>query len=39
VAHADYLEQSLEIWEGEDVREMEIEKREPLKNELEHFMQ
>ena len=38
VAHADYLEQSLEIWEGEDVREVEIEKQEPLKNELEHFM-
>ena len=38
VAHADHLEQSLEIWEGEDVREVEIEKQEPLKNELEHFM-
>ena len=38
VAHADYLEQSLEIWEGEDVREVGIEKQEPLKKELEHFM-
>jgi UDP-N-acetylglucosamine 3-dehydrogenase len=38
VAHADYLEQSLEIWKEGGVREVEIEKREPLKNELEHFM-
>ena len=38
VAHADYLEQSLEIWKEGAVREEEIEKREPLKNELEHFM-
>ena len=38
VAHADYLEQSLEIWEEGGVREVEIEKREPLKNELEHFI-
>ena len=38
VAHADYLEQSLEIWKEGGVRKVEIEKREPLKNELEHFM-
>ncbi len=38
VAHADYLEQSLEIWKEGEVREVEIEKREPLKNELEHFL-
>jgi UDP-N-acetylglucosamine 3-dehydrogenase len=38
VAHADYLEQSLEIWEEGEVMEVEIEKREPLKNELEHFL-
>ena len=38
VAHADYLEQSLEIWKEGEVREGEIEKREPLKNELEYFM-
>ena len=38
VAHADYLEQSLEIWKEGEVREVGIEKREPLKNELEHFM-
>jgi UDP-N-acetylglucosamine 3-dehydrogenase len=38
VAHADYLEQSLEIWKEEERREVQIEKREPLKNELEHFV-
>jgi UDP-N-acetylglucosamine 3-dehydrogenase len=38
VAHADYLEQSIEIWKEEEVREVQIEKSEPLKNELEHFM-
>jgi UDP-N-acetylglucosamine 3-dehydrogenase len=38
VAHADYLEQSLEIWREEAVRAVEIEKQEPLKNELEHFL-
>ncbi len=38
VAHADYLEQSLEIWAEEGLREVAIEKREPLRNELEHFL-
>ena len=38
VAHADYLEQSLEIWKEGEVRKVQIEKREPLKNELEHFL-
>jgi len=38
VAHADYLEQTLEIWKEGEVRAVEIEKREPLKNELEHFL-
>jgi UDP-N-acetylglucosamine 3-dehydrogenase len=38
VAHADYLEQSLEIWKEGEVRAVEIEEREPLKNELEHFL-
>ncbi len=38
VAHADYLEQSLEIWQEEGIKRVEIEKREPLKNELEHFI-
>jgi UDP-N-acetylglucosamine 3-dehydrogenase len=38
VAHADYLEQSIEIYKGGAVMDVRIEKREPLKNELEHFM-
>jgi UDP-N-acetylglucosamine 3-dehydrogenase len=38
VAHADYLEQSLEIWREGEVIEVQIEKREPLKNELELFL-
>jgi UDP-N-acetylglucosamine 3-dehydrogenase len=38
VAHADYLEQNLEIWKEGEAREVQIEKREPLKNELEHFL-
>ena len=38
IAHADYLEQSLEIWREGAVRDVQIDKREPLKNELEHFL-
>ena len=38
VAHADYLEQSLAIWNKKGQKEMYVEKREPLKNELEHFL-
>ena len=38
VAYADYLEQSLEIWKEEGREEVSVEKREPLKNELEHFL-
>jgi UDP-N-acetylglucosamine 3-dehydrogenase len=37
-AHADYLEQTLEIWKEGSVKEVQIEKREPLRNELEHFL-
>ena len=38
VAHADYLEQSIEIYKGGAVMDVRIEKQEPLKNELEHFL-
>ena len=38
VAHADYLGQSLAIWNEKGQKEMYVEKREPLKNELEHFL-
>ena len=38
VAHVDYLKQSLEIWVEEGLREVQIEMREPLRNELEYFL-
>ena len=38
VARADYLTQSLEIWKEGKVMDVEIEKREPLRNELEQFL-
>jgi UDP-N-acetylglucosamine 3-dehydrogenase len=38
VAQADYLEQSLELWKEGLVRKVPLEKREPLQNELEHFL-
>ncbi len=38
VAHVDYLEQSLEIWTEDGLRDVPIEMREPLRNELEHFL-
>lgn len=38
VAEADYLDQSLEIWGEGFVRDVHIDKREPLRNELEHFL-
>jgi UDP-N-acetylglucosamine 3-dehydrogenase len=38
VAHGDYLEQRLEIYGEDGIRKVKIEKREPLKNELEHFL-
>jgi UDP-N-acetylglucosamine 3-dehydrogenase len=37
-ASADYLAQSLEVWKESGRREVEIEKSEPLKLELTHFM-
>jgi UDP-N-acetylglucosamine 3-dehydrogenase len=38
VASADYLEQRLEIWQEGGRRNVQVEKCEPLKNELEHFL-
>ena len=38
VASADYLEQSLEIWQEGGRRGVQVETCEPLKNELEHFL-
>lgn len=38
VAYLDYIEQTVSIHDGEWIREAKIEKREPLKRELEHFI-
>jgi len=38
VAYADYLDQSLEIWKEDGLWKVDVEKREPLKNELELFL-
>lgn len=38
VAHADYLDQRLELWREGAVEEIKVEPREPLRNELEHFL-
>ncbi|GAI12830.1 unnamed protein product, partial [marine sediment metagenome] len=37
-AYLDYIEQELKIYNSHGVREVEIEKAEPLKLELEHFL-
>ncbi len=39
VASADYLEQSLDVWNSEGRRRVDIEKGEPLKKEIRHFLQ
>ncbi len=38
IAHVDYLNQKLLIYDEEWVREAKIDKKEPLRNELEHFL-
>lgn len=38
IAYLDYIEQELKIYNSHGVREVEIEKAEPLKLELEHFL-
>ena len=38
IAYLDYIEQELKIYNSQGVREVEIEKAEPLKLELEHFL-
>ncbi len=38
VASADYLEQNLDIWKSEGLIKVNIEKGEPLKNEIGHFL-
>ena len=39
IAYVDYIAQSLKIYNHEWIREAKIEKREPLRNELEHFIE
>ena len=38
VAHADYLDQSLDLWREGQIKQVAVEPREPLRNELEHFL-
>lgn len=39
IAYADYIQQTLRICNEKGETDIEIEKREPLRNELEHFIQ
>jgi UDP-N-acetylglucosamine 3-dehydrogenase len=38
IAYLDYIEQSLRLYNDEWVKEAKIQKREPLRNEIEHFI-
>lgn len=38
VAYLDYIDQTLELHDGEWIRQAKVEKSEPLKNELEYFI-
>lgn len=39
IAYLDYIDQSLKLYNHEWVKEAKIQKREPLRNELEHFLE
>jgi len=39
IAYLDYIEQSLRLYNDEWIKEAKIRKREPLRNELEHFIE
>ena len=39
IAYMDYIEQSLKLYNNEWIKEAKIEKREPLRNEIEHFIE
>jgi len=39
IAYMDYIDQSLRLYNHEWVKEAKIEKREPLRNEIEHFVE
>jgi len=38
IAYLDYIEQSLKLYNNEWVKEAKIERKEPLRNEIEHFI-
>ncbi|WP_297510382.1 Gfo/Idh/MocA family oxidoreductase, partial [Thermococcus sp.] len=39
IAYMDYIEQNLKLYNNEWIKEAKIEKREPLRNEIEHFIE
>ena len=39
IAYVDYISQSLKLYNHEWIREAKIDRREPLRNELEHFIE
>jgi UDP-N-acetylglucosamine 3-dehydrogenase len=39
IAYLDYIEQSLKLYNHEWIKEAKIQKKEPLRNELEHFVE
>ncbi|MDV3104097.1 UDP-N-acetylglucosamine 3-dehydrogenase [Thermococcus waiotapuensis] len=39
IAYLDYIEQSLKLYNQEWIKEAKIEKKEPLRNEIEHFIE
>ncbi|SEW06676.1 UDP-N-acetylglucosamine 3-dehydrogenase [Thermococcus thioreducens] len=39
IAYVDYIDQTLKIYNHEWIREAKIERREPLRNEIEHFIE
>jgi len=39
IAYLDYIEQSLKLYNSEWIKEAKIQRKEPLRNELEHFIE
>ncbi len=39
IAYLDYIEQSLKLYNNEWIKEAKIERKEPLRNEIEHFIE
>lgn len=38
VAQLDFIKQDLKLWRGDDIEEVEIQREEPLKLEIQHFL-